>query len=43
LGQLVTAPFYWEKTEHFAHLAKRAAPQVKKRMASREIRWRTAK
>jgi hypothetical protein len=43
LGQLVTAPFYWEKTEHFAQLARPPAAQAKKRSASREMRWRTAK
>ena len=42
LGQLVSAPYYWEKTEHFAHLAK-PMTQVKKRNASRPMRWRTAK
>lgn len=44
LWQLVSAPYYWEKTEHSARLGTvHVSPHVKKRAALRLMDWLTSK
>jgi hypothetical protein len=37
LGQLVSAPYYWEKTEHFAHLASSRSSPTRRRTQGRRL------